>query len=93
MMSEEELNKMYEKINTRMTMERLNGEINLSDDTKDKIELYNEVIRLKFTLNELKGILNMQLAFTSSYQLNYENAMMIIDQAKNTIEYLEKGKN
>ena len=44
--------------------------------------------RLNNIIKEAREKLNTQLAFTSSYQLNYQSAMSIIEQAK---QILDKG--
>lgn len=45
-----------------------------------------EIERLHSIIKEVREKLNTQLAFTSSYQLNYQSAMSIIEQAKQILD-------
>lgn len=50
------------------------------DDLLDENEQLHSIIK------EVREKLNTQLAFTSSYQLNYQSAMSIIEQAKQILD-------
>ena len=52
-------------------------------------KMYAENERLHSIIKEVRETLNTQLAFTSSYQLNYQSAMNIIEEAK---RILDKGE-
>lgn len=49
-----------------------------------------EVERLEKEKKQVLDKLNTPLAFTSSYQLNYQNAMLLIEEAKNILRGSEK---
>jgi len=49
-------------------------------------EMKKEIERLHSIVKEVRETLNTQLAFTSSYQLNYQSAMNIIEEAKGILD-------
>jgi hypothetical protein len=91
-MSEEELNKMYENIDRRVLMERLNGSKELSKDTQDKINLYNEVIRLSYELEKKTKILDELKEYTlKQINCSYEADQQCYEDILSTLEELEKS--
>lgn len=89
----EETNKDQTTLDT-LDLFHLIGEIEELND-KNR-ELFNKNKQLKTQLQQKENIikevrekLNTQLAFTSSYQLNYQSAMNIIEEAK---QILDKGE-
>lgn len=57
----------------------------------ENYKLEEEVERLENIIKEVREILNTQLAFTSSYQLNYQSAMSIIEEAKSILQGVDKN--
>ena len=53
---------------------------------RDNRKLKKENKRLHSIIKEVREKLNTQLAFTSSYQLNYQSAMSIIEEAKSILD-------
>lgn len=48
--------------------------------------LQNQLQQKENIIKEAREKLNTQLAFTSSYQLNYQSAMSIIEEAKSILD-------
>lgn len=91
-MSEERLNLIKENVYARCGIGNIAG-IGMSAPDKEEIELIDYVEELKDQLQQIEKIikearekLNTQLAFTSSYQLNYQSAMSIIEEAKSILD-------
>lgn len=62
------------------------------------MEVYDELERALKEIERLNNIintgldkLNTQLAFTSSYQLNYQSAMSIIEETKSILQGVDKN--
>lgn len=49
-------------------------------------DLSARVTKQENIIKEVREKLNTQLAFTSSYQLNYQSAMSIIEEAKSILD-------
>lgn len=49
-------------------------------------DLSARVTKQENIIKEVREILNTQLAFTSSYQLNYQSAMSIIEETKSILD-------
>lgn len=63
----------------------------IKDMRKEKMirglyDLSARITKQENIIKEVREILNTQLAFTSSYQLNYQSAMSIIEQAKQILD-------
>lgn len=56
----------------------------LDETTSEKMDLEN-------IIKEVRDKLNTQLAFTSSYQLNYQSAMSIIEETKSILQGVDKN--
>lgn len=90
-MSEEEIIKELDKvINNNKDRTFMTGELNyvaMAESCKVKIlDLQNQLQEKENIIKEAREKLNTQLAFTSSYQLNYQSAMSIIEEAKSILD-------
>lgn len=54
-------------------------------------ELEQQLQQKENIIKEVREKLNTQLAFTSSYQLNYQSAMSIIEEAKSILQGVDKN--
>jgi hypothetical protein len=61
-------------------------EIEIGGKEKIKLVRYEDYKKLENIIKEARETLNTQLAFTSSYQLNYQSAMNIIEEAKRILD-------
>jgi hypothetical protein len=69
-----------------------NGIKQAIDDLVDENErLQYKVYKLEDIIKEVRDKLNTQLAFTSSYQLNYQSAMSIIEETKSILQGVDKN--
>ena len=71
--------------------EELEYTIPIVEHNKTITKHLKEIERLNNIIKEVREILNTQLAFTSSYQLNYQSAMSIIEEAKSTLRGVDKN--
>lgn len=62
----------------------------IEDMYMDNCKLTEENEYLRFIIKEVRETLNTQLAFTSSYRLNYQSAMNIIEEAKSILYKVDK---
>ena len=77
---------MREKTPLELEQELSQAKCRIRDLLKSETEYKLENERLHNIINETKDKLNTQLAFTSSYQLNYQSAMYLIEEAKKILD-------
>lgn len=91
-----EIGKDKKVVELQREIERLNQEIRGLNNCI--IEFHSEFCNKQAEINRLNNIINIgldklntQLAFTSSYQLNYQSAMSIIEETKSILQGVDKN--